>query len=99
MGEADAGHRVRVCADAHLRAQRRDGTVGRAQGEAGRGRAAAVGIVLYALIRRFLPNGPWEGASFLSARIVNGFYAVECLSAYSFCVFGGVKALLRPKAP
>ncbi len=58
-----------------------------------------LGIVLYALISHFLPNRPWEGASFLSARIVNGFYAVECLSVYSFCVFGGVKALLRLKVP
>lgn len=55
----------------------------------------AVGIAAFFLVLKFFSTGGYENAGFLAARVINGFFSKECLSAYGFCVFGGVKAMMK----
>ena len=55
----------------------------------------AVGIAAFFLVLKFFSTGGYENAGFLAARVINGFFSKACLSAYGFCVFGGVKAMMK----
>ena len=55
----------------------------------------AVGIAAFFLVLKFFSTGGYENAGFLAARVINGFFDKACLSAYGFCVFGGVKAMMK----
>ena len=55
----------------------------------------AVGIAAFFLVLKLFSAGGYENAGFLVARVINGFFDKACLSAYGFCVFGGVKAMRR----